>query len=165
MTQFARQTIERKHVRFWKIILIIIFTVTLMNYSLKWSESLGPGFSSLIALGVVGVGTMVCISIIYNNLAAYNYRLIEHKLILERHIGRANYTLVTIPVEHIKSIDLYTQMEGGKAVPNRRIFTNNRDRSTWYCIQYQEESLDKSVIIEPDDAFLKGIYANLELEK
>lgn len=164
MAQFARQTIEKKQVRFWKIILIIVITVTFMNYSLKWSEGLGPAFSSLIALGVIALGTLVCIGIIYNNLAAYNYRLIEHKLILERHIGRANYTLITIPVETIKSVDQYTKLDGGKAVPNRRIFTNNRDRNTWYCIRYQEEGLEKSVIIEPDGTFLNSLYANLDDE-
>jgi len=165
MTQFARQTIDKKQVKLWKIIGIIIFTVTLMNFSLKLSEGLGPVFSSLIALGVIAIGTMICARIIYNNLAEYNYRFIERKIILERHIGRANYSLVTIPLTSIRNVIQYNLLEGGKAVPNRHIFTNNRDRSQWYCIQYQDDGIDKSVIIEPDVGFLKSINENLDLEK
>ncbi len=44
MTQFARQTIDKKQVKLWKIIGIIFVTVALMNYSLKLSEGLGPVF-------------------------------------------------------------------------------------------------------------------------
>jgi len=161
MSNFARQTIDKKQVKLWKIMAIIIVTVTFMNYSLVLSENLGPGFSSVIALGIIILGTMVCIKIIYNNLEAYNYRLIEKKIILERHIGRANYSLVTIPVSSVEFVIQYNKLEGGASVPRRHIFTNNRDRELWYYIEYKENDQTKSVIIEPDATFLNAIYSNI----
>ncbi len=160
MSHFARQTIEKKHIKVWKVIMIIVVTVTAMNYSLVLSEGLGPIFSSIIGLSVIILGTFVCIKIIYSNLEEYDYRLIEKKIILERHIGRANNSLVTIPISSIESMVKYSDLENKVSVPRRHIFTNNSNKNDCYYIEYKEENKTKSVIFEPDESFLNCINSN-----
>lgn len=163
MSHFARQTIEKRQIKLWKVIMIIVLTVTAMNYSLVLSEGLGPIVSSIIGLCIIILGTFICLKIIYTNLEEYNYRFVEKKIVLERHIGRANYSLVTIPISNIELMVKYSDLENKVSVPRRQIFTNNSNKSECYYIEYKVDNKTNSVIFEPDESFLNCINSNVSV--
>lgn len=165
MAPIAKQTVKNKNLSFFKILIMIIGTVLIMNFATGFFSQYGPAIGSLSALFVLILCTIVCVLIIYKNLVYYNYRVIEDELMVERVIGRANHVFFNIKLEDIKYIRPYNEFETDNKNAKSYRFVIDRNKDKWYVIEFPRKDKNYILIIEPNEVFLKALNQSLQISK
>ncbi|WP_430884538.1 hypothetical protein [Fusibacter sp. JL216-2] len=162
MGKLCRQSLKHDKLDFWKLALILVLTIVLMNIVMGWAVRFGAVVGSLAAVGILALGTVLCFRFIYRYLAQYDYRLIGKELILERALGRANHVVYTIGLEQVKSLVPYNQFDNATRIKRLHKFVLHKDTSKWYVVSYKEEEETKNLVFEPDENFLSGLQSSLD---
>lgn len=146
MSKLIKQDIVNEKISYFKIIIDIIVTILLMELSFVVTVNFSPALRSMFAVGILILGTVYCVRLIYRNLAFYTYRVIDDELILERAIGRANYLVYNITEKQILGFEKYSNQ---KKINHRFYRTKDKDKLYFLEFSYKEESV--RLIFEPNE--------------
>lgn len=160
MGNLYKQTLKRPPVRFGKILASIAITIILMNLAIDLIGRFAPGWTGVAALGVLVLGGMYCLRLVYRNLAQFEYRVIEDKLYLERSFGRANHAILTIALEDVRSLEPYTRQKIGRMFGVRRMGISSID-AVWHILTYKHDKGNKHLLFQPDDQFVTVIQEHI----
>ncbi len=161
MGKLCRQSLKHERLSFWKMGLLLIAIIIVMNLVMGWAVRFGPVAGSLAAIGTLLIGTVFCFRFIYRHLAQYDYKLIGEELILERALGRANHVVYTIHLEQVKALDAFNEFENASKIKRLHRFVLNGDPKKWYVISFEDEGDVKNLVFEPDEKFLSGLKSSL----
>ncbi len=151
MGKLYKQTLHRTKTGFGKIMASIAITIVLMNIALDLIGRISTSAAGLSAIGVMGLGGLYCLRLVYGNLAQYEYRIIEEEVYLERAIGKANHIFHTIQLDQMTSLKPYDQATDGKVSRGRRMGV--KGAGPWYLLTYQQDGDQKKLIFQPDETF------------
>lgn len=157
MGNLLRQSLQHEKIQIWKLALMVVGTVGAMYCIMYLSMGFGPVLASLFAVFALLIGSCFCFRFVYRHLSKFDYKLIDKELILERSLGQANHVVYTIDAEHLKKIVPYEQFQEKKKISRLGYLVVGKDTSHWYVIVYSKEEKDCHLVIEPNEAFLKGI--------
>ncbi|RKD26623.1 hypothetical protein SAMN02745883_02017 [Caminicella sporogenes DSM 14501] len=163
MALIAKQTLRNKNISFWKILLMIVITVIVMNGTLSLFAQYGPVFGSIAGLISLLICALVCGIIIYKDLAYYNYRIIDDEIFLERVIGRSNHIFFHINLKDVRFIKPYKEVSWDEKNIKKYKFVVNKDKDNWYVIEFFKEKKVYRIILEPDENFLNAMFENIKL--
>lgn len=161
MALMVKQTLKNKRLSFWKILLMIVVTVMIMNTTIQFFSRYGSAIGSIAAIASLAICTFICIKLIYKNLAHYNYRIIDDELMVERVIGRANHLFFHINLEDIKLLEVYNESEETKKDVKTYKFVINSDKDKWYVIEFFKNNENYRLVLEPNEAFLEALSKNI----
>lgn len=161
MGKLCRQSLKHEKLSFWKMGVVLIATIVLMNLVMGYAIRFGPVAGSLAAVAILGMGTALCFKFIYKNLSQYDYRLIGKELILERALGRANHVVYTIHLEQVKDLVAYHDFDKATRIKRLHRFVLNGDSSKWFVISFEDEGEVKNIVFEPNETFLSGLSSSL----
>lgn len=164
MALMVKQTLKNKGISFWKILLMIVVTVMIMNITIQFFSVYGAVIGSIAAIISLAICTMICIKLIYKNLAHFNYRLIDDELMVERVIGRANHLFFHVNLKDIKLIKSYNKSEETPKDVKTYKFVVDADKAKWYVIEFLKDNETYRLILEPNEAFLKALSQNTSKE-
>lgn len=162
MSPIIKQTIKNKNISFWKILLMIVMTVIIVNTVIGFFAKFGSTIASIAALLSLVMCTVICGMIIYKNLAYYNYRVIDDELMVERVIGRTNHIFFHINIKDIKYIKPYREADLKNDNEKIHKFVIGSNKADWYIIEFQREDKIYRLIIEPNETFLEDIKQNIK---
>ncbi len=162
MALIVKQTLKHNKISFWKILLMIIITVVVMDLTIKFFSGYGAAVGSIAAIISLGICTFLCIKLIYKNLAYFNYRVIDDELMVERVIGKSNHIYFNINLRDIIFIKPYEQIEEDKKDIKTYKFVLNSDKEKWQVVEFPKDNKMYRIVLEPDDNFLKALNLNYE---
>lgn len=162
MSPILKQTIRNRSISFWKILAMIVITVTITNVAIDFFSRYGASFGSIAAIISLLSCTAICGRILYRKLAYYNYRIIEDELMVERVIGRSNHVFFHIKPKEIIYLKPYTEVtEDDKEIREYKFVVDN-NKENWYVIKFKKEDKVCRLILEPNEAFLNALNRNLQ---
>ncbi|SHK17358.1 hypothetical protein [Paramaledivibacter caminithermalis] len=162
MSPILKQTVKNKGVSFWKILVMIVVTVIIMNIAIDFFSRYGASYGSIAALISLFLCTIVCGYILYKNLAFYNYRIIEDELMVERVIGKSNHVFFHIKPDDVISLKPYDETDKNDKDIKEHKFVINNDKKNWYSIEFLKEDNVYRLIFEPNEAFLTALKRNFK---
>lgn len=160
MGNLYKQTLKRPPVRFGKILASIAITIVLMNVAIDLIGRFAPKWAGAAALGVLLLGGMYCLRLVYRNLAQFEYRVIEDTLYLERSFGRANHAILSIALDDVQALEPYTKDKSGRMVGAKRMGISSID-AVWHILTYNHEKGKKQLLFQPDDQFVTVIQEHI----
>ncbi len=164
MGRLLRQSIKHKKLKIWKLILMVIVILLVMEIILNLTIGFGPVIASLLALIAVLIGSVFCFAFIYKDLSKFDYKLIDNELILERSLGRANHVVYNIFSDDLLSIISYNNRDTEKKIPWLNYLTSDNNKDNWYIISYRDGNDEKQLVIEPNEEFLDELIKFAKLD-
>ncbi len=160
MSPILKQTVKNKSISFWKILAMIVITVTITNVAIDFFSRYGASFGSIAAIISLFLCTAICGRILYKRLAYYNYRIIDDELMVERVIGRSNHVFFHIKPKDIIYLKSYGEVEEEDKEIKEYKFVVDNNKEDWYIIKFRREDKVYRLILEPNEAFLNALNRN-----
>jgi len=162
MNNNTRQTVKKEKIGLLKIVGIIIGSIILMDRTIAVLNVYGGIVSTIAGLAVVAMGGLVCMRLIYNNLAVYSYKVIIDELILERSIGRGNHLVVSIKFSDVKAFEKCSESYDSKSLAKIQKFAISKAIKDWYMLSYMRDGELRKIIIEPNEGFIGTLENNIK---
>lgn len=162
MTKIVRQTIRSKGINYFTVISLLVGTVFLMNLSIKLLTRINPYLSSIVAVIIVAVGTVLTFNLVVKDLANYIYKIIGSELVIERVISRKNHDFYNIGFNEILIFKKFNMIDQKIKVTKGFRFVQTNDKDQWYYLEYNKRGHKRGLIFEPEMGLVKSIEERLK---
>ncbi|AOT70293.1 hypothetical protein [Geosporobacter ferrireducens] len=163
MALLIRQTIRQQKIPFWKLLALIMASLVVMDIAISIFSKISPIAGSVAGMVTLIAAITTCFTLIYRQIAYFNYKLIQDELIMERVIGRANHLFLSLKLSELESIKTYDQMENNKVAKTYK-FVSGKDTENWYVGEFTRSSDRYRFIFEPNEE-LKNAILSFVVEK
>ena len=159
MANINRQKICSKKINLLKVIFILLFTIFLMNLSIKLLINFNPIFSSIVAMSTVIFGITYIYNLIIYDMSSYVYNIIDDELIIERITGKASHTFYNIKFSKILIFEHYNPTDENTNISKKYRYLKSNDKAKWYFIEFNKNNVNTKLIFEPDENIIECIFA------
>lgn len=163
MGTFERETVRRKPVGTLKLMVTIGLIAFATNSCVRIFSALPSGFSSAISIAVLIFGIGFVWQLISHNGEAFNYKIIDDLLVVERQLGRSSTSFFSMKLRDVQEFRNYNPADDRKTPKNRR-FTVSRMKSSWWVLTFEGAEKGK-LLFEPSKAFIESLSERIAREK
>ncbi|WP_129598931.1 hypothetical protein [Anaerophilus nitritogenes] len=155
-----KQTIKKKELSLWKIILMICVPIFIMNMVIQLLNPYHPVIGTIGGLITLIGAVISCLFIIYKHSAYFNYKLIEDELIMEKVFSKSHHIFLTLKLSELeefrpyRSVDLH-EINYKKNKVYR--FVSGKCTNNWYVGEFTRNKDYYIFIIEPNEDILNTI--------
>lgn len=144
------QTIQKKNISFWGLLLAIFATILIVNLLEVSFQFLPPIIRSLCLMAIIGVFIWRGYQLIFFQLAAFHYRAIVDDIVFERVVGRSNHAFINVKAKDIVALTLFSN----EKVRQHDYFTHSRAKEKLFVLTLKKEDHMRKIVIEPNQEFL-----------
>jgi len=163
MGTFERETVKRKPVGTLKLMVTIGLIAFATNSCVRIFSAFPSGLSSAISIAVLVSGVWFVWRLISHNGEAFNYKIIDDLLVIERQLGRTSTSFFSLKLRDVLEIRAYDHTQDRKISKKRR-FTVSQLRSSWRVVTFETPEKGK-LLFEPSETFIESLKAYIAREK
>lgn len=163
MGTFERETVKRKPVGTLKLMVTVGLIAFASNSCVRLFSAFPSGLSSAISIAVLISGIWFVWRLISHNGEAFNYKIIDNLLVIERQLGRTSTSFFSLKLVDVLEIRDYDPAQDRK-ISGKRRFTVSRQKSSWRVMTFESPQQDK-LLFEPSETFIESLLAHIAREK
>lgn len=152
------QIVKRKREPFIKIVLLILFLVIIVNFTMAFLKLFTKNMPYITTIAIIFLITISCWYILTKYLSDFSYNIIGDILVISRIIGKRKFNLIELNIDDIESVEEYNEEEKIK-------YNYSGEDEKLYLIKYKKNNKINSCILSPNEEILKYIIKNKNYKK
>ncbi|KGG80893.1 hypothetical protein Y919_03885 [Caloranaerobacter azorensis H53214] len=157
MRNVIKEVITKKPKPFWEVILMVLTFVVGVNFLITLCNKLGEKYAGLASIAILILSIIICMFIIKRLLECYTYILVDDELLFEKNVGKKNNLILKVPIDDIKIIRPYRELENDENIAYTYKFICDREYDKFYFAEFEKEGKRYRFIFKPSDRLLKAL--------